>query len=752
MVSNRPPAADEIGYLPAAGTTVGTNPPALAWLPEPGASAYAVQLARDSEFTHDVITITNTRYVLYTHTAALPPGLWWWRYACVNDKGEHSAWSKVRSFAIAPDAQPFPRPSEEQTRQQLPAQHPRLMMRPEEVESLCRACQGPQKDRWIQFRRTADDALLLPFIPEPPPYTNGKENAVEWRASYTATIKACATAETLALCYRLTGEPRYGDGARRWLLHIASWDPSGSTSLKTNDECGMPILYVTSRAYDWAFAALHRSDLEKMQAMIRVRGEEAYKKLHNAPHEQKAYDSHQGRLWHFLGEAAIAYYGEVPEAKKWLEYALTIFWGWYPAFGDAEGGWAQGLDYWQVYILRSTWWLDALQAALKIDGSEKPFYRHVGDFPIYVAPPGGALMGFADYGENRPAQPHQLGYMEPGIRDLGSVDAYFARLRDKPEWQWYAEAWGNDAFPPTAMGFLRALRNHPPVPKARPPLDWPKAKWFRGVGWVALHTNLLDGREDVQVMMRSSPLGNISHSHADQNAMVVAAYGSPLLVNTGIRPWWGSPYFWEWYVATKAHNALEINGQGQPKTEAAKGQVIVFQPGDCFDYVVGDASPAYGGELKRYRRHLVFLKPGLLMVLDEVQGREPLSVKSWLHGRAPFTIEPSTGRVQLTFENAALLGYLRSPAGLEIGQTDHYTIPPELGTPPPEWHLAAQTKEKAENTYILAVLGVSRAGEDIGLAEVEDSEEGKVVRVQFRYQGKLTRAAIDLGNPAVSIA
>jgi len=751
-VSNRAPNISEIGYLPSDGATVESNPPALAWLPEPGADAYAVQLARDAEFTGDVITVSKTPYVLYTHTSTLAPGTWWWRYACVDEKGTHSAWSKVHNFTVARDAQPFPRPSARQIQERLPAEHPRLMMRPEEVATLRDACLGPLRERWNQLRKTAEEHLRLPLTPEPPPYTQGQETAEEWRRNYTATIKACAVAETLALCYRLSGEPRYGEGAKKWLLHIASWDAAGTTSLKINDECGMPILYVTSRAYDWAYDALSPSDRDKLRAMIRVRGEEAYKKLHGAPHEQRAYDSHQGRLWHFLGEAAIAYYDEVPEATQWLDYALTIFWGWYPAFGDADGGWAQGLDYWQVYVLRSTWWLDALSAALQIDGTEKPFYRHVGDFPIYVAPPGGALVGFADYGENRPAQPHELGYMEPGIRGLGSVDAYFARLRNKPEWQWYAEAWRNDAFPPTAVGFIRALRNSPAVPKSRPPVNWPKAKWFRGVGWVSLHTNLLDGRDDVQVMMRSSELGNISHSHADQNAIVLGAYGSPLLVNTGIRPWWGSPFFWQWYVATKAHNALEINGQGQPKTETATGKVIVFQPGDSYDYVVGDASTAYGREVARYRRHLLFLKPGVLVILDEVRGREPVSLKSWLHGRAPFRIDQATGRVALTFERAALVGFLLSPAGLEITQTDKYPLPPELGHPPPEWHLSARTQRTLETTYIVAALGISKAGENPSLTEVTDLSEGKVVTLQLRYAGSLIKAAFELTTPAASLA
>ena len=511
-VSDRAPGVDDIGYLPAEGAVAATNPPALAWLPERGADGYAVQLARDARFERGVITIARTPWVLYTHTATLEPGVWHWRYACADASGARGAWSKARSFRVAPDAQPFPRPDEDLIRSRLPRQHPRLLLRPEEVESFRAARSGAQKARWDELVRTAEEYLNAPLIPEPPPWTDGKWNADEWRRGMAQGTRASEIAETLAFCYLLSGERRYGEGARKWLLHLATWDPAGSTSMAVNDEAGMPILYNTSRAYDWAYEFLGEPDRARIRAMARARGEEAFHWLHDKPFEQKAYNSHGGRMWHFLGEAAFAYYGEVPEAAKWLDYALTIFWSWYPAYGDEEGGWAQGYSYWASYINRSTWWFDALRAGLKIEGTDKPFYRNVGNFPMYVSPPGGALVGFGDFAERRPSPP------------AAAVVAYFARVRNRPEWQWYAEAWGQGEGARGPVGFLRAARPDPPPVKSRPPADWPAAKLFRGAGWVSLMGNLLDARESVQVMLRAAPLGNISHSHADQNAIVLGAY------------------------------------------------------------------------------------------------------------------------------------------------------------------------------------------------------------------------------------
>jgi hypothetical protein len=322
------------------------------------------------------------------------------------------------------------------------------------------------------------------------------------------------------------------------------------------------------------------------------------------------------------------------------------------------------------------------------------------------------------------------------------VVGYFARVRHKPEWQWYADAWGQGEGAKGPIGFLRAARKELASPGSKPPADWPAAKMFRGAGWVSLNSNLMDAREGVQVMMRAAPLGNISHSHADQNAIVVGAYGSPLLVNTGIRPWYGSPFSKEWYWTTKAHNALEIDGIGQPKTAEARGKIVVFEPGKAYDYVVGETT-GYGDHVKRYRRHMVFLKPDVLVLFDEVRASRPVALKFWLHGRAPFTTDEQSARVGLTYENASLSGFLLTPGGVRIEQTDKYPLPPEMGETQPEWHLSAETKQKHADASLVAVLGIGKAGQAVELDQVRDASRPETIAVRFRRSGKPVTVSVD---------
>src|SRR5690606_35746311 len=205
-VSNRPPDTDDIGYLPADGETVGVNPPALVWLPEPGATAYMVQFSRDTHFERGVITVEKTSYSLYTHTSSLEPGLWFWRYAFLDGTGKRSTFSKVRSFRVPNDAPEFPRPDEEMILREMPRQHPRLMLRPEELETFREARTGAHKERWEKLVAQAEEYLKAELIPEPPPWTNGEWNAEEWRRNYLQAVRASEIAETLAFCYMLSGD------------------------------------------------------------------------------------------------------------------------------------------------------------------------------------------------------------------------------------------------------------------------------------------------------------------------------------------------------------------------------------------------------------------------------------------------------------------------------------------------------------------------------------------------------------------
>jgi hypothetical protein len=137
--------------------------------------------------------------------------------------------------------------------------------------------------------------------------------------------------------------------------------------------------------------------------------------------------------------------------------------------------------------------------------------------------------------------------------------------------------------------------------------------------------------------------------------------------------------------------------------------------------------------------------------VDEVKARRPVTLKFWLHGRAPFTIDASGSRIALEFGKASLTGFLRAPGGLNIVQTDKYPIPPEMGRTRPEWHLSAETKQKQADARFITVLGVGKAGQAIALDHVEDVSSGQSFVVRFQRAGKPVTVSIDLSGPSVAV-
>ena len=126
---------------------------------------------------------------------------------------------------------------------------------------------------------------------------------------------------------------------------------------------------------------------ERCRKVMQIRGEEMYN--HLCPrHLWRPYSSHSNRAWHFLGEAAIAFHGEIGGTAEWLDFALTVFATVYPVWSDADGGWHEGMAYWHSYLGRFTWWADVMREALGVDA-----YRLMPWLPALRASPGGTIRG-----------------------------------------------------------------------------------------------------------------------------------------------------------------------------------------------------------------------------------------------------------------------------------------------------------------------------------------------------------------------
>lgn len=741
-VADRTPLPNEIGYRPADGEVVRLNPPSLTWLHEGAAATYTVQWARRPDF-RDAAAAENLPWNTYTHDAALPAGEWFWRYRFATKDGRSSTWGATRRFTVPEGAVEFPLPTRAQQRERVPAGHPRLFLRPEDLPVLRELARGREKGRFDSLRAEAERLLGREPTPEPVRMgsardKNDEEAVRHWWPNREQTEKACKEAETLAFVYLITGERKFGEAARRRVLRLASWNPDGPTNFRLNCEAAKPMLYRLPRAYDWAWDTFSPADRASIQKAVERRVRDAWESGEvgrGVGHLNAPYNSHGNRVWHKIGEAGVAFLGEIPEAETWLDYAVNKFHACYPVWSDDDGGWHEGVSYWSGYMGKAVWWLQVAQSALRIDGFKKPFFAQVGDYPLYIAPPGSPNAGFGDL-SHRPPSGGVGAFMEYHLRAGGG----------RPEndragyWRWWTEAWkmnGADGI----LGFLYHA-NLPPLPAAKPPMDLPPSKVFRGIGVASLHTTLLDSADDVHFLFKSSPFGSQSHGHNAQNSFQLNAYGESLLPACVYRDLHGSKFHYEWAHSTLAQNAVLIDGQGQIKhSAAATGRIADHRFAPECDYVSGEAATAYGKLAKRALRHAVFVKPDLIVLCDDLATPEPASFQFMLHGLAEFSVDAANARLGLELPKAGLTAQYLSPVPLEFRQWDGFPMSMSRGAQfPNQWHVEAATKEKRDEIQMITVLVPHRAGKPAPWT-AERLESGSSVGARVRRGGETVTVA-----------
>ncbi|MFQ6131818.1 MAG: DUF4962 domain-containing protein [Armatimonadota bacterium] len=732
----RPAGEREWGFRPADGTQVRRNPPPFVWRPQQDAAGYLLQCSRRQDFRRVQYERGGIELNAFCPPVTLKPGKWFWRVCFVTGDGERSGWSTPRQFDIPNSAVRLPRPTDEELFARIPA-HPRLFFRPEDLPRLREQANGGLKDR--RDALVAECEKLLrdpPDASEPPKYPEGvKRLSQEWKRIWwgnrVRTIAVTNGAATLAFTYLLTEDERYAAEARRLLLAACTWDPKGATGYRYNDEAGMPAAYYTARAYTWLHDYLSEEDRQAVRTVMAVRGKEIYDHLRGKHHTWKPYDSHANRAWHWLGEVGIAFHGELPEARDWISFAMTVFFTVYPAWNDEDGGWHEGVAYWSGYVNRVTWWLDVMRACFDIDGYELPYFSQAGDLPLYAMPPGTEYGGFADGApRQRPSR----------IRGLMTV---LARHAGNRYWQWYAEQAGGADLGDGYIGFLRAGL---PEVKPKPPTDLPSSKLFRGTGLAVMHSDLVDRGRDVQFTLKADPLGTQSHGYEAQNAFLLIAYGRPLLIRTGQRDIHGSPHHTQYQWHTKSVNSILVNGEGQRRhSMLARGEVTHFATSPDFDYAVGEAAEAYEGRLERFTRTVLFVKPEAIVIWDVLRAPEPATFQWLLHAPQPFALHPSAAGVR-NGEAAVEVTWL-VPQGLKLTQTEGFD-PAPVGIELEQYHLTAETTEKARQVEFVTVLQPHRTQEPAPPAPTAQAHDwGTSVRVPLR-EGAVEVALSDSGAAA----
>ena len=690
---------------------VDRNPPPLLWPAAKGKHIrYAVRLSQVARFPEKgTLAEADFPWALYNAHRTLELGTWYWQYA-TSKGGRPYRWSEVFTFEITRSARNAQTPSAASIIQACPKAHPRLWVLPEEMPDLARLARHRGS-----FTSQADPYLDAPLPDDTMPADRGKD-AYQVFKFHRWGSKALAGGMTTAVqwlipAYLLSGDERYAREAIRRAVHVAHWDPDGYTNPVISDFADGSCMRLLAGVYDTFFDRLTHAERENIRRALVIRAERIFREETNQI-ETLVFRSH---FWQHLliefSEAAFALLHEHPDAAKWARFVYELWMARFPLMGGDDGGWANGNSYFGTNIETLLVLPERMGRLTGVDLFANPWYRNCANFLIYTWPPNARSDGFGDGTELK---------AHPNTTHLAFADD-MARRFNNPHAAWYVKQWqervGSERDP---LLLWHTLRSPFKKPSPLSPRLLPQGLCFPDVGIASLHSDLANTARNLMVGMRSSPYGSLLHSHDCQNAVNLFYGGESLFRNSGYYTSAGDDHATTWYRATRGHNTVLIDGKGQPRGSESYGTIPRFLNGKHIGYALGDASRAYGDSgLVRFRRHLVMLRPNILIIYDDLEADHEADWQWLLHGDRKITAHIRDQRLRAQTRTATSQVQLFGTERLNIEISTVFDPPAHnwggnktyLGKNmtffPDQWHVTVSSIKACKTMRFLAIFQVS---------------------------------------------
>jgi hypothetical protein len=573
-----------------------------------------------------------------------------------------TAQGAVAAGAASPDTGAVDIPSPEELRRLPLGEHPRLYGSAERFHELERQISTDEDvRRWYEeVRREADEYVADTTLP--------RHVLPDGKRLLSISRRVLDRVRVLGMAYRIEGDPRYA--RRAWQeLEVAAafpdWNPAHF--LDTAE-----MTHAFAVGYDWFYEAwtdaqrrtLRRAIIDKgLQAAV-----EAYEQGDHWARLEGVYN--WGQVTNGgIGLGALAVLDEEPElAGRVLYESLRRLPGSMAHYAP-DGGWVEGVNYWQYATRYTTFMLDALERAFGRDFglSELPGFSETGYFPIYMTGPTGKSFNHSD------SDPEDAG---------GPQLFWMANTFNRPAYAWF---WKQRA----AAGVLNLLWYEPDVAEMadRQP-DLPLDKHFEA-SHAALFRSGWDDPEALFVGFKGGD-NDASHAHLDIGAFLLEALGVRWAIELGSDDYNMPGYFamdtrrWIYYrLRAEGQNTLVIEpGDTPDQSITAVSKIEQFGSAPQRAFAIADLTPAYADHVRSARRGVAVLEDRQqVLVQDEIQADDP--VESWwfMHTRADVQIgdEPSTA--MLHQDGKRLWAKLIAPASAQFTKVEARPLP---GSPDPD--------------------------------------------------------------------
>ncbi len=557
------------------------------------------------------------------------------------------------------------------------ASHPRLFFSASEIAAVRAKLAHPQSQAMWQPIRTLTDQHMNKPIPasSPSTYDPNQNLYTDYRAYGDLLV-------SFAFACVMTDLPADCNLAKQYMLTYATW-----TNWEKDDVRDLGLAHMlmgNAIAYDWLYTKLTPAERTTIRTAIGFHAE----RMHEA--SVSPMNTTWNNWWtssymqnHFsinhsgLGIAALALHGEDSRAQKWLDRVTERITRSTSIHNQiVDGSWHESTgykDYLLSVLLPFTYNLERLH---HLNLNPDPYLERNINFRAYNHLPNRShvILTHGSFGWDWLAGSEQLFTMR-----------YMAARTQNGMGEWLVREWERDMGRfanvwKTSWYVFEYLTYDPDLEPVAPTSAMLGQAWhlqdLDAVIWRTGWSN-----DDVIFSLKSGPFGgraafnnfinrqfpcntscqlNIAHDHADANNFNIAWGGT----------WLATENEGEWRLnASNYHNTILIDGQGQRSPHAfqyyrtpsamvgSDGFIEAVANSPSFDYVAGNATRTYAvSGLQNFTRHVVFVRPGYFVMLDNLESTTSRSYTWISHFHQTASATRSGSWIRATNPNNRQLG------------------------------------------------------------------------------------------------
>lgn len=409
---------------------------------------------------------------------------------------------------------------------------------------------------------------------------------------------------------------------------------------------------------------------------------------------------------------------------------------------SVDGGWGEGLGYNEYSFTNMSMSLPSLKNVFNIDLSA-PLVNSYNEYVWSGVLKSGNYFHFGD------AARSLTGF--PGW-------AFLLNMRKEPRLSWLYHYFKKNET------FYDVLFDVDSIPRDSP-FDENPDKAFRKIGTAVFKGGW--GKNDFSFSMRTGAFFN--HQHMDQGSFMLSDKGVNFIIERGGSTYYDDPVYQSSFIQPVSHSTILINGNPQSQRV---GDGFDFAPGlndhafieQYFDgriagFSSGNIGKLYWGKVNTIRRNNIFIKPGILLMLDEIiPGSEDVDVSLLYQTPELNSIETGNEISTITRQGVSLNIFHLAPEEKEVRalETPHYLITLQKEKPLVKEGMIMLTARTAKEPLIIGNLFVSSDSGRIPAIRFQHREnfvygEGSGHNIVFRTKEKVDYAVNDFKTDALAM-